>query len=113
MINYNEVEQSVHTLKKQFIEGQIDEKTFEDHLLEMVDVGNDGHYWMFGHESGKWYRHDGEMWLLAKPTDMEASAPHPTTDAETNWYNIDIGWFIASLIVIGAIGAIIYSATLI
>ncbi len=112
MINYTEVEQSVRTLKSQFVEGQIDEKTFEDHLLDMIDVGNDGHYWMFGHESETWYRHDGETWTPAQPTDttaLEASS----AATETTWYNLDIGWFITSLVVIGAIGAIIYSATLI
>lgn len=121
MINFAKVEQRVLELKAQFNEGNIDEKTFEDQLLELVEIADDGYYWMFGHESERWYRHDGQQWLPDTPDEIFVSLNddifsdndnQAAPSAESNWYTINIGWFITSLVVIGAIGGIVYYSTL-
>lgn len=112
MINFAEVEKTVHDLKGQFAAGEIDEKTFEDRLLGLVEMGQDGYYWMFGHESERWYRFDGERWVPAVSKTDEVAQP-PTaaagsTNQEADWLTLDVGWFMASLVVLAVIGGIVY-----
>ena len=113
MINFAKVEASVQNLKAQFTAGHIDDKMFEDKLLELVDIASDGHYWMFGHETETWFRHDGEQWVRDVPLQAQqfsrSSANGKTpVEADPDWRTISPGWFLASLVIIAAIGGIIY-----
>ena len=126
MINFSEVEKSVKELKKQLAASEIDEQTLEDLLLDMIDVAEDDYYWMFGHESETWYRHDGEKWVPDDPGEIfvplsevdaaEVNAPSgdlaPGQSLKAKWHSIKLGWFIISLIIIVLIGAIVYSSAL-
>jgi hypothetical protein len=119
MINFSEVETSVRELKRQLIAGHIDEKSFEERLLKMIDTAGDGYYWMFGHKSEQWFRHDGQKWLQDDPNKITArhaqskniSNTHSATKQDTeenlpvNW-----GWLVISLGIIGAVGWIIYAS---
>ena len=67
MINFGNVENSVRSLKKRVAANQIDDKVFEDRLLELIDIAEDGYYWMYGHESERWFRHDGQKWVPDDP----------------------------------------------
>jgi hypothetical protein len=115
-MNFLYVEQSVRELKRQVNAGEIDQKTFKARLLELVDVGDDGYYWMFGHNSEVWYRHDGQQWIPDSPGELlmplELSSNHggktvnhqsisylhvPQEIPEIDWDSIDVGWFIAAL----------------
>ena len=114
MIDFTHVEQSVKKLKTQLAQQQIDEKTFEDRLLTLVDVAEDGYYWMFGHESERWYRHNGETWLPDDPRTVQTRlhkpdnpGPAPLLSEPLNW-----GWFIISLILLAAIGGLVYNAAI-
>lgn len=128
MIDFIYVEQAVKELKQQLVSGKLDEKTFEDRLLEMIDIAEDGHYWMFGHKSEQWFRHDGEKWVPENPYSRLARAarvklypqePLPgsndgqwshrpeTADGNPGW-----GWFVASLILLAVIGVIVYNSTM-
>lgn len=120
MIDFAAVQNSVKTLKNQLETNQIDEETFEEHLLTLIDVAEDGHYWMYGHESERWFRHDGQKWVPANPYKILAQRQNsPAADNQdgrqhndledfsTNW-----SWFIASLIIIGGIGWLVYVSSL-
>jgi hypothetical protein len=116
MIDFLEVEKSVEKLKRQLVKGQIDERTFERFLLDLVDVAEDGYYWMFGHESEQWYRHNGEKWIARHPGEMfvllaDIDSPEPEETLKTKWQSVQLGWFIVSLIVLAVIGGIIYYYT--
>ncbi len=115
MINFADVENSVRTLKAQFQAGQMDEETFEGRLLELIEVADDGYYWMFGHESEQWYRYETDHWVAASPDDIPPASPsapaHPPTSPPTDWNTLNVGWFMASLVFIGAIGVVVYSTT--
>lgn len=123
MINFTEVEHSVRELKKQLSAGQISEKAFEDCLLGMIDVAQDGYYWMFGHESEKWFRHDGEKWIpddpgrfmTTSPAAETPLAPHSPIEqgSELAEDSINWDWLVASIVVIIAIGWIVYSSSLV
>lgn len=118
MIDFAAVENVVRELKKQLTAGQIDEQTFEDHLLQMIDVAPDGYYWMFGHETGRWFRHDGQTWQpddpgrLLDPRARMAKQPlgHHNTDhsSDSEERSIDWDWLIASLVIMLAVGWIVY-----
>jgi len=120
MINFIEVEQAVHQLKKQLEAGQIDPVTFEARLLELVDVADDGYYWMFGHKTETWYRHDGHRWIIDNPgelitkTNSKNKSQHQTkavSEPAPDWNSVEWGWFLAGLIFLGAIAYIIYLST--
>ena len=121
MINFSEIQNSVEVLKRQLAAGEIDEKTFEDRLLDMIDVAEDGYYWMFGHESGRWFRHNGEHWipddpsrLSSKPsqTDSLASKPAPDQISEPEELPINSTWTVISLSLLVVLGGIIYFSSL-
>lgn len=118
MINFAKVEQRVKQLKRQVAAGEITREAFEAQLMELIDAAPDGYYWMFGHETETWYRHNGEQWVPKEPGKLRmltpredssrdgrnpgAQAPAPQAEA-LNW-----GWFAASLVVLGLIGWIVY-----
>jgi hypothetical protein len=117
MIDFLEVEKSVEKLKRQLAKGQIDEQTFEKLLLDLIDVAEDGYYWMFGHESGQWYRHDGQKWIARHPGEMfvplaDIASPESEETLKTKWQSVNLTWFVISLIIIAIIGGIVYYATL-
>jgi hypothetical protein len=124
MINFSEVEKSVKELKKQLSAGEIDEQTLEDLLLDMIDVAEDGYYWMLGHESERWYRHDGEKWIPDDPGEIfvplnevdSAGISALSSDVDQSLKakvrSIKWGWFIISLIIMAIIATIVYSSAL-
>lgn len=115
MINFVEVQTSVKDLKGQLAAGHIDEKTFEDRLLELIDVAEDGYYWMFGHESEQWFRHDGQQWLPDDPQNIlkHSLSNNPVyqddePNSDLNDIPVNPVWLVISLVVIGVIGGIVY-----
>ena len=125
-MNFLYVEQSVRELKRQVSAGEIDQKTFKARLLELVDVGDDGYYWMFGHNSEIWYRHDGQQWVPDNPGEFLMTLENsnhsvktvnhqsisylhvPQEAPEIDWASVDLGWFIAALAFLIFIGLVIY-----
>ncbi len=112
MINFVQVEHAVRDLKLQFVEGHFDEQTFKNRLLDLIDIAPDNNYWMFGHESEQWYRHNGDIWLLDTPN-FDTSTEHPPHNSalisdNAGWHTINLGWFIASLVILITIGSIVY-----
>ena len=120
MIDFIEVEQSVKTLKKQVDTGNIDETSFKAHLMDMVDVAEDGYYWMYGPKSGQWYRHDGTKWvpdspgelMVALPANEDMSKNAAEEDREFNWDSVDLNWFFIGVVLLGVIFALVYTAML-
>jgi hypothetical protein len=115
MIDFTHVEQSVAELKLQLTQNQLDERSFEERLLELVDVAEDGYYWMYGHESEQWFRHDGENWTPANPAQILAARANPApteTGSPPDETLLGWGWFTASLGILIVIGATVYSASL-
>ena len=133
MINFDKVEQSVKTLKQQLTTGKVDKDTFETRLLDLVDFAADGYYWMFGHETERWYQHNGQQWIQKDPGNLRLLTPrtdgnhHPidkkldhhqnkVPDDDTTltaaWRSVRWGWFVFSLAILVVIGWIIYTSSL-
>ena len=103
MITFATVETTVRTLNEKFAANEIDAATFESQLLDLIDVGPDGAYWMFGHDSEQWFRYDGTRWVAATPSTVTPNGGVP-------WQTIDVSWFIASVVIIAAIGGVVYAS---
>jgi hypothetical protein len=122
MIDFLQVQNSVRELKNQLAAQQIDEKTLEERLLEMIEIAEDGYYWMFGHQSERWFRYDGQKWLPDDPSKIlvvrsqKTGSPAADSTVEQNNALGDLSinwiWFIASIIIIFGIGWIIYLSAL-
>ena len=76
MIDFSEVERSVEQLKQQAYIGKIDHQHLRTHLIDLIDVAEDGYFWMVGYQTGLWYRHDGTQWLVDNPDRLSKSLPH-------------------------------------
>jgi len=103
MIDFAKVQASVETLKQQLAARQIDDKTFEDRLLDLIDLAEDGHYWMFGHESNRWFRHDGRQWQPADPPQLLAAQTSRQAEPAEPAEPVDWGWLAASLLLLSLI----------
>ena len=116
MINFGHVEDSVRILKKQVATNQIDDKVFEDRLLELIDIAEDGCYWMYGHESERWFRHDGQKWVPDDPNRILALRAQIELNANIGQdvdeeIPVNRTWFVVSLASIIIIGGIVYFST--
>lgn len=47
--------------------GRITQSQFEAALHDLMLEDNQGQYWMLGADSGKWFMHDGQVWVEADP----------------------------------------------
>ena len=120
MIDFLEVEQSVKILKKQVDTGNIDEASFKAHLMDMIDVADDGYYWMYGPKSEQWYRHDGTKWvpdspgelMVALPADDDFSNGVTEQNTDFNWDSVDLNWFFIGVVLMGIVFALVYTAML-
>jgi len=120
MIDFSKVEQSVRQLKQQVTAGNIDQATFDARLLELIDYAADGHYWMFGHKTERWYRHNGQHWIPDDPGRLRhltpshnpsQSNPAPKEpDMGQLWNAINWPWFVASLVALGLISWLVFSS---
>ncbi len=106
MINFSNVEQAVQALKSQYAAGSLNNEEFQAKLMELIDSDPDGSYWMIGQNSNEWYRFDGNSWVTDTPN--LASAETALSLDQANWDNIDLNWLLTSLIILLAIGSIVY-----
>jgi len=107
MINFVNVEEKVKTLNQQFIDNEFSEKELEEQLLALIDQADDGYYWMFGHQTQHWYRHDGKRWIVDKPNAaLELYIDGDEGEQQIDWNEIFLG-----IIFIVFLGMIIYLNT--
>lgn len=113
MIDFVEVEKSVRALKKRVDAGHLTQSTFEAKLLDMIDVADDGFYWMFGHVTEQWYRHNGREWIVDNPGELlSPAAKHHAENSPDSPPPppIDVGWFFLSVVLLGVIFAVVYAS---
>ncbi len=80
---FRDVEVQYAALKSQLASGQLTREQFETALQKLMVLDAQGHYWMMGAESGRWYVHDGQNWVQQNPPGGAPPAvppPPPTPD---------------------------------
>ncbi|MCL4393449.1 MAG: hypothetical protein M1482_01285 [Chloroflexi bacterium] len=74
-MNVEEMERRFFELKGKLDVGTIDEAEFKTQIEKLKFQDKDGHWWMIGAQSGKWYTFDGARWLPGKPPKPTPSPP--------------------------------------
>ena len=64
---YKEAENEYFRLKGQFSLGRITRQQFDAALKELMFQDAQGRNWILGADNGKWYVHDGRIWVEANP----------------------------------------------
>lgn len=77
-----EMERRFFELKGKLDVGTIDDIQFKSEIEKLKFQDKDGHWWMIGAQSGKWYTFDGARWLPGKPPVEPAPSPPPAPRAE-------------------------------
>jgi hypothetical protein len=68
-MDFKQAEDRFKQLKAQFVAGSLSETEFKSQLEELMIQDELGDWWMIGHETERWHRHDGTNWVQADPPD--------------------------------------------
>ena len=68
---FREIESAFGRLKERFNEGRISQREFIDSLKQLRLKDEEGHFWMIGAQTGRWYVYDGDDWRPAKPPSLQ------------------------------------------
>ncbi len=74
---FEKTEAEYFRLKGQLAAGRMSQQQFDAALKRLVFQDVQGRYWMLGADSGKWYVHDGQTWVMAHPQPSTSSAAAP------------------------------------
>src|SRR5512135_3533575 len=72
-----EMERHFFEIKGKLDVGAITEVDFKAEIEKLKFQDKQGHWWMIGAQSGKWYTFDGARWLPGKPPIETAEPPPP------------------------------------
>jgi ribosomal protein L37E len=70
--SFGEVETAFLVLRRRFRSNEISRREFIDQLKKLRLRDGQGHFWMIGAQSGKWYFFDGREWVRSEPPREEA-----------------------------------------
>jgi hypothetical protein len=65
--SFKEAASLFEELKNRFQAGELSRQQFVDEMKKLRLKDSQGHYWMIGAQTGKWYFFDGRDWVAAEP----------------------------------------------
>jgi hypothetical protein len=68
---FKDLEATFEELRRQFRRKDISRQEFIEQLKELRLQDDEGHFWMIGAQSGKWYYYDGKNWIRSDPPSLE------------------------------------------
>ncbi len=68
---FKDLEVTFEELRKKFRSKDISRQEFIEQLKELQLKDAEGHFWMIGAQSGKWYYYDGKNWIRSDPPSLE------------------------------------------
>ncbi len=68
---FKDLEVTFEELRKKFRNKDISRQEFIDQLKGLRLQDDEGHFWMIGAQSGKWYYYDGNNWIRSNPPSLE------------------------------------------
>jgi penicillin-binding protein 1C len=78
---YTDVEQAVQILRRKYTAGSLTRDQLQAELRKLMILDEEGHWWMIGLESDKWYRFNGKDWIPATPPGRSDSGAAPAVSA--------------------------------
>jgi len=89
---FEQAEREFFALKSKLDRGRIARGEFDAALEKLMLQDAQGRYWMLGADSGKWYVHDGRVWVQAEPSPAEAGqAPRSGAEQVSATYGAEAG----------------------
>ncbi|NDJ78435.1 MAG: hypothetical protein GYB65_19470, partial [Chloroflexi bacterium] len=64
---YEQVERKVSVLRERYQTGHLTRDQLQNELRNLMILDDDGHWWMLGLESNRWYFYDGRTWSPGVP----------------------------------------------
>lgn len=101
-MDFEQAEKRFKGLKVKFHAGNLTETEFKTQLEELMVQDEGGTWWMIGYETEKWYRNDGQDWVLAEPP-VIGTLEATQTSIWGDIFSITLAWAIG-----GAIGGTIF-----
>lgn len=77
-MDFRQAEQAYRKLKAQYDAGQLTEDRMRAALSDLMVQDDQGRWWVLGYETGAWYVHDGEKWIIGEPPATATTAPTRT-----------------------------------
>jgi RNA polymerase subunit RPABC4/transcription elongation factor Spt4 len=77
--SFKDVLEAFEKLKERFQNSEISRQEFIDEMKRLRIKDDQGHFWMIGAQTGKWYYFDGKDWVQAEPPsqkEMKAICVH-------------------------------------
>ncbi len=69
--SFDSVIEAFNNLKARFQAGEISRQQFIDEMKKLRIKDDQGHFWMIGAQTGKWYFFDGKDWVQAEPPSQQ------------------------------------------
>ena len=85
---FEEVERKVSVLRARFRAGHVTRDELQQELRNLMILDDNGHWWMLGMESDRWYRFDGANWLPENPPGFEARVRGSAVRTETGMQEV-------------------------
>jgi hypothetical protein len=93
-MDFQQAENRLKQLKTQFEAGTLTEADLKTKLENLMIRDEQGHWWMIGYETERWYRHDGTNWVQ---TNLPGSPLQQKSIPMPHWIAIlwiTLGWAI-------------------
>jgi len=68
--DFKDLEETFEELRRKFREKEISREEFIEQLKSLRLKDDEGHFWMIGAQSGKWYYYDGKNWIRSEPPSL-------------------------------------------
>jgi hypothetical protein len=78
------VERKVNILRQRFQGGYITREQLQNELRGLMILDDEGHWWMIGMESNRWYYFDGRDWVPGIPPGQDESIRGSVVPTETS-----------------------------
>ena len=66
-MDFHQAEAEYKRLKTRFRAGELTEAQFKAALRDLMVQDERGDWWLIGHRTERWHRHDGDQWVEANP----------------------------------------------
>ena len=85
---FEEVERKVKVLRERYRSGHLTREQLQNELRSLMILDDDGHWWMLGLESDRWYFYDGRDWVAANPPGYEERVRGSALRTETGMQDV-------------------------